>query len=230
MKFSKNNKILTLVVIIIAAVLIVPTAVRLHKSNGNEDATEDSLSAPKEYRVIDYPTPNYDKERGNEVVGVVLHHTAEPTIEKSLAILSSPERKVGTHVVIDTDGTRYVMAEPCVAAYHAGFSILNGREGCNYCTVGIEFQGNTLEAPLTQDQIASGIEYLLPIIAQYKIPLENIVTHEMVRNAYRQKYPNRRCSGKVDITQEEYLRFMQALKFAWETSSSVLANINPHDA
>lgn len=168
----------------------------------------------KTYEVRNFPTPNYDKNRKNDVIGVVLHHTAEPTVEKSLGILSSTIKKVGTHVVIDTDGTRYIMAEPEVAAYHAGLSILNGREGCNYCTVGIEFQGNTLVAPLTEDQIASGIEYLLPIIDKYKIPLENIVTHEMVRTAYKQKYPKKRCSGKVDITPTEYMRFMKALRQA----------------
>lgn len=180
-----------------------------------------SLINQIKYKEIRFPTPNVDKDRTNDVIGVVLHHTAEPTVEKSLAILSSPEKKVGTHVVIDTDGTRYVMADPNVVTYHAGYSILNGREGCNYCTIGIEFQGNTLVAPLTADQIASGIEYLLPIIDKYKIPLENIVTHEMVRKAYKEKYPNKRCSGKVDIIQEEYLRFMKELTLQ-STGTSML--------
>jgi hypothetical protein len=34
----------------------------------------------------------------------------------------------------------------------------------------------------------------------------------MVRKAYKNKYPKKRCSGKVDITQKEYLRFMKVLK------------------
>lgn len=187
----------------------------LMKCKGGHEAKEPitiQIAKPKVYKIYSKPTPNYDHNRSNEVIGVVLHHTAEPTVEKSLAILTSPAKKVGTHVVIDTDGTRYIMAEPAIATYHAGHSILNGREGCNYCTVGIEFQGNTLVAPLTEDQIASGIEYILPIMAKYKIPLENIVTHEMVRTAYKQKYPNKRCSGKVDITPTEYLRFTKELK------------------
>ena len=146
--------------------------------------------------------------------GVILHHTAEPTIKRSLEVLTSLTRKVGTHVVIDTDGTRYIMADPTVVTYHAGYSVLNGKEGCNHFTIGIEFQGNTLEAPLTNDQINSAIEYLKPLIAKYKIPLTSIVTHEMVRTAYKKKYPRKRCSGKVDITQTEYLRFMKALKAA----------------
>ena len=104
------------------------------------------------------------------------------------------------------------MADPSVVTYHAGYSVLNGKEGCNYFTIGIEFQGNTLEKPLTRDQIYSAIEYLKPLIKKYKIPLTSIVTHEMVRKAYKKKYPKKRCSGKVDITETEYLRFMKVLK------------------
>lgn len=163
------------------------------------------------FEEINYPTPNYDKKRKNEVKGIVLHHTGEPTVEESLEILSSPERQVSTHVVIDTNGTRYVMAAPTVVTYHAGLSILHGMEHCNYCTIGVEFQGNTLEAPLTGKQIASAIEYLLPIIEEYDIPLDNIVTHEMVRNAYREKYPEKYSDIKVDITPGEYDHFMQML-------------------
>lgn len=168
------------------------------------------------YKEVSHPTPNYNKEKTNEVQGVILHHTAEPTIQRSLEVLTSTKKGVGTHVVIDTDGTRYIMCDPTVVTYHAGLSVLNGREGCNYFTVGIEFQGNTLEKPLTQDQINSAIEWLLPLMAKYKIPINNVVTHEMVRNAYKARYPKRKCYGKVDITQTEYHRFMKALRAAIE--------------
>ena len=170
------------------------------------------------YKEIPFPTPNIDASRKNAVEGVILHHTAEPTVEKSLEILTSLKKKVGTHCVIDTDGTRYIMCDPEVVTYHAGFSVLNGKEGCNYFTIGIEFQGNTLEKPLTNDQISSAIEYLKPLIKKYKIPIKNIVTHEMVRQAYKKKYPKKRCSGKVDITQTEYLCFMKKLKSSIESN------------
>lgn len=163
------------------------------------------------YREISYPTPNIDAEKTNDVQGIILHHTAEPTIERSLAVLTSLEKKVGTHVVIDTDGTRYIMAEPTAVTFHAGKSILNGREGCNDFTIGIELQGNTLEQPLTIDQIDSAIEYILPLMNKYNIPVANIVTHEMIRQAYKRKYPQKRCYDKVDITQKEYKRFMARL-------------------
>ena len=166
------------------------------------------------YREVQYRTPNFDENKVNEVKGVILHHTAEPTVQKALETLTSVKRGVGTHVVIDTDGTRYIMCEPELVTFHAGKSVLNGREACNDFTIGIEFQGNTLERPLTDDQIKSAIEYLRPLIAKYEIPIQNIVTHEMVRQAYKRKYPHQRCYGKVDITQKEYHRFMSALRQA----------------
>lgn len=222
MFLSKIKSIFFVIIVLSVVAIIIDVLYTDNKRQKTTNGLQDiSVIERKEYQEIVYPTPNFDKERTNQVVGVVLHHTAEPTVEKSLEILSSPKKKVGTHVVIDTDGTRYLMAEPEVATYHAGWSILNGQEGCNYCTVGIEFQGNTLVEPLTEDQIASGIEYLLPIIAKYNIPLENIVTHEMVRTAYKQKYPQKRCSGKVDITQIEYVRFMKSLRSAWDNYKNV---------
>lgn len=170
------------------------------------------LCAQTRYAEKAYPTPNYSPDRVNEVSGVILHHTAEPTVERSLQVLTSSTRRVGTHCVIDTDGTRYIMCEPTVVTFHAGYSVLDGREGCNGFCIGIEFQGNTLEQPLTDQQIDSAIEYLLPIMAKYGIPPRRIVTHQMVRDAYKAKYPRKKISGKVDITQKEYRRFMDALE------------------
>lgn len=167
--------------------------------------------ARTKYKDVSFPTPNYDPKKTNLVEGVILHHTAEPTVERSLEVLTVSKRKVGTHVVIDTDGTRYRMCSPTTVTYHAGWSYLDGKEGCNNFTIGIEFQGNTLEKPLTTDQIESAIEYLLPIMMKYKIKLSNVVTHEMVRKAYKRRHPKAKCSGKIDITQTEYKRFMKSL-------------------
>ena len=176
--------------------------------------TAQSQTNGKKYKDISRPTPNYSKDKVNSVQGVILHHTAEPTAERSLEILTGTERRVGAHLVVDTDGTRYILCKPTVVTWHAGSSILHGKESCNNFTIGIEFQGNTLETPLTEDQIDSAIEYLLPLIKKYNIPIKNIVTHEMVRNAYKKKYPNQRVSGKVDITPTEYKRFMAKLNAA----------------
>ena len=197
---------------LIAAIVLVALVSYILQLCISPDDTSESLDNVPHYKVVNYPTPNYDPDSINKVWGVILHHTAEPTVESALRILSSAEKKVGTHVVIDTDGTRYVMADPTVVVYHAGYSILNGVEGCNYFTIGIEFQGNTLKAPLSHEQIESGIEYLIPIIRSFNISMDNIVTHQMVRTSYKEKHPETRCKGKVDITQVEYHRFMNRLR------------------
>ena len=187
-------------------------------TNNSIEQDTDTLSnelLEEHFEEISYPTPNIDASRKNTVEGVILHHTAEPTIQRSLEVLTKSPRRVGTHCVIDTDGTRYIMCKPEVVTYHAGLSVLNGKEDCNSFTIGIEFQGNTLVAPLTENQMKSAIKYLRPIIKKYNIPYSNIVTHEMIRQAYKKKYPQKRCSGKVDITQTEYKRFMKLLKIVY---------------
>ncbi len=180
-----------------------------------QPSVDDEQPHEKTYREISYPTQNYDREKVNEVRGVILHHTALPTIERSLEVLTTPINKVGAHCLVDTDGTRYILCDPTVVTFHAGKSVLNGREKCNDFTIGIEFQGNTLEEPLTDDQINSAIQYLLPIIDRYHISLDSVVTHEMIRDNYMLKYPEKRTKNKIDITSWEYRRVMKALREAY---------------
>lgn len=163
------------------------------------------------YWVVDVPTPNVT-EGVNEVEGIILHHTATSTGEQALRTLTSPKSGVSCHVLIDTDGTRYVLADPTAITWHAGKSMLNGKEGCNNFTVGIEFQGNTLEEPLTDDQIQSALDYMLPIMRHYNIPMKNIVTHEQIRKEYKDANPKAKAHAKVDVTPEEYERFMKVLR------------------
>lgn len=160
-------------------------------------------------------TPNvYEDE--NEVLGIVLHHTAYPgTAENVVKALCDPKNKVSCHVVIDKDGTRYVLAPPEATTWHAGFSKWGNRYRANTFMIGIEYHGNTLEAPLTEEQIESSVEYMAPIIRKYNIKAENIVTHEMIRNAYKEAFPKKKnVFGKVDITQEEYVKVLNALDTA----------------
>lgn len=166
------------------------------------------------YWVEKRPTPNVGKGK-NDVQGIILHHTANKTIFDALGALRTPKTLVSSHAVIDTDGTRYILAEPTAITWHAGYSMLNGRERCNEFTIGIEFQGNTKKKPLTEDQINSAIDYILPIMKKYNISKKNIVTHEQVRHSWIVKHPDlaeaKHVREKVDITQKEYEHFMSVL-------------------
>jgi len=177
--------------------------------------------AKNHYREVSHPTPNIERDTLNEMLGVVLHHTALPTLEAALKELTRPGG-VSSHVVIDTDGTRYILAPLTAVTYHAGKSILNGRERCNNFCIGVEFQGNTAQVPLTKEQIGSAVEFLLPLIRERHIPLDNIVTHKMVRDNFIHHHPTeKRCKTKVDISSSDYSRFMEALKVSLDSIQSL---------
>ena len=187
----------------------------------HEELTEERHSGEGnkvgDYWVVDRPTPNIAEGR-DEVKAVVLHHTATDSIEQSLDILTNPDKGVSCHVLIDKDGTRYVLAPPDSITWHAGRSRLNGRENVNRFAIGIEFQGNTVEEPLTEAQIQSAIDYLLPILDEYKITDDNIVTHEQIRANYIKAHPRTKTPKKVDVTLDEHTRFMQALQVRRDAS------------
>lgn len=166
----------------------------------------------KGYSQENYQTPNvrtkedesYKKGHSlkNEVKAVVLHHTAyeEPTLDnvhKQFMTLGQNS----SHVVINYDGSRIKYAEPEQVTFHAGKSKFLNREEVNDFGIGIEFQGDTNKKPLTEDQINSAIEYLIPIIDKYNIPIENITTHAIIAGERKQ-----------DINDKEYKRFLTALK------------------
>ncbi|MDE6755429.1 MAG: N-acetylmuramoyl-L-alanine amidase [Muribaculaceae bacterium] len=158
------------------------------------------------------PTPNI-QEGKNDVKAIVLHHTATADTKSSLQILTQRRERgnVSCHVLIAPDGTRYVLAPPESITWHAGRSRLNGRNNCNNFTIGIEFQGNTIEKPLTEAQIKSAIDYCLPIMKKYKIPMSGIVSHQQIRTEYLKAYPKSGVASKVDITPGELNRFKKAL-------------------
>lgn len=164
------------------------------------------------FKVYDCPTPNVGKGT-NSVEGVVLHHTSFDSAKKSVNTLTAISPKgVSSHVVIGFDGSRYVLAKPTKVTWHAGRSRMNGKDYCNNFTIGVEFVGNTKKKPLTEAQISSAIEYLLPIIKQHDIPLGNITTHHAIRAAWNEKHPDKTAPDKPDITEKEYQRFMNRLK------------------
>lgn len=161
-----------------------------------------------DFWVEDHPSPNIGEGK-NRVEAIILHHTASTTIKDALGALCSPKTQVSSHCLIDVDGTRYILAAPEAIAWHAGYSLLDGKEKANEFSIGIEFQGNTEEAPLTEQQIQSAIDYILPLMEKYHITPEHIVTHQMIRQNYIDAHPGTDVPQKVDITPAEYQHFMQ---------------------
>ena len=152
----------------------------------------------------------------NEQKGIVLHHTA--FMDDNLqGVVNYLTRKGGesAHVVIGFDGTRKVLARPSQVTFHAGQSVWNKRNNVNDFMIGIEFQGDTDKKDLTQKQIDSAVEYIAPIIKQNNIRLEDIVTHQQVRDAYNdyaKKVGEKTAPSKPDINYSNYVKVIKALK------------------
>lgn len=161
----------------------------------------------------------------NEMKGIVLHHTAYDGQGKDVmgSIVGNWARQrsgnaASAQVIIDKDGTRYVITEPNDVAFHAGASVWNQgdslRTNVNDFMTGIEFQGDTNRQDLTDAQIQSAVEYLRPIIQKYRIPLDQITTHEVIRslfNQYAQEKGLKTAPSKSDVNQRNYQRVIQAL-------------------
>lgn len=152
----------------------------------------------------------------NEQRGIVLHHTAftEPSLAGVTQHLTKPNGD-SAHVIIGYDGTRRVLARPNQVTFHAGASYWNGRDNVNDFMVGIEFQGDTSKKDLTNQQVESAVEYMTPIIRANNIRLEDIVTHQQVRdmyNDYAKRSNTNTAPSKPDISQSSYTKIIKRLK------------------
>jgi len=149
----------------------------------------------------------------NEALGILLHHTGEGSDLDMLKILTgATKRLVSSHAFIGKDGSRYILGNPEDITYHAGLSRMEGKDNTNLFTVGIEFAGDTNKAPLTQDQINSGVEYIYDIAKNHNIPIERIMSHQDVRTNYKKAHPNNKeAYDKVDISEGEMNRMLDIL-------------------
>lgn len=150
----------------------------------------------------------------NENKGVVLHYTAFQgnDMQGVTEHFMNPKSGASSHVVIGKNGERRVFADKDAVTFHAGWSSFNGRENVNDFMQGIEFMAAGPDEKLTDEQVQSAVEYLLPLIREYNIPLENITTHEEVRNQYIKAHPRERRPNKSDLSPSQYNQIIEALK------------------
>lgn len=201
--------------VLLAIIFAIITFIIVYKYVYMPDTSHCEKAKEGKYWVVQYPTQNISAGR-NKVDGVVLHHTATWSLRSVLNSLCSPEKNTSCHVVIDKDGTRYILAKPTAITWHAGYSYFKGREHCNNFMIGIEFHGDTTKSPLTDDQIESAIDYLLPIMKKYGLTANDFVTHATIRNNWIKQHQRlakeNEIMGKVDITDAEFQRFIQRLR------------------
>lgn len=139
-----------------------------------------------------------------EPEGVILHHSYGSYVGGVEWILND-DSNVSYHCLIDLDGSRTVFAKDTQRAWHAGTSEFNGREGCNGFMLGLAFSEDTEERELTDAEIASAVEFLLPRFERWGWPkdLSTVTTHKAVS-------PGR----KVDVDSRAEKAILDALRSA----------------
>jgi N-acetyl-anhydromuramyl-L-alanine amidase AmpD len=131
---------------------------------------------PKYYQQTIKRTPNISAGRVIKPTHIVLHHTSG-AYAGSVSWCSDPVSKVSYHCIIARNGKRTVLALPSQRTWHAGVSSWQGRKDVNSFSIGLAWEGDTYQTPLSEDALLSAVEYLLPILRENNIPLANILRH-----------------------------------------------------
>jgi N-acetyl-anhydromuramyl-L-alanine amidase AmpD len=129
----------------------------------------------KYYQQTNKHSPNVSS-RVIKPTHIVLHHTSG-TYAGSVAWCLNPASRVSYHCIIARNGKRTVLALPTQRTWHAGESAWQGRKDCNSYSIGLAWEGDTYQTPLSEDAILSAVEYLLLILEDHKIPLSHILRH-----------------------------------------------------
>jgi len=151
---------------------------------------------------------NHSKGRTIKPKGIVLHHInygLEDVIKlftQSSGILSNGKTFIGVSadVYIRKNGDRYRFGKDNQRLWHSGKSEFKGLKSCNNFMLGVEFEGDTNKEPLTNNQLTSFQEWLIPRIIEHNIEKDWITTHMRVS-------PGR----KTDISEKEFSRIKHIL-------------------
>ena len=155
-------------------------------------------SGPR-FREKQLNTPNVSAGRRIKPQAIVLHHTAG-SYAGSVAWCMDPISKVSYHAIVAKDGRRTVLADPDERTWHAGVSSWRRKRDLNSWSVGAAFEGDTNKRELGEAEMTSMAEYLVPLMKQYGLTLDDVTDHRTVS-------PGR----KDDLNPKELARFKDYL-------------------
>lgn len=124
-------------------------------------------------------SPNVSNNRKIVPTGIVLHHTAG-AFSGSVAWCLNSQSQVSYHCIVDTNGTRVVLAKDYQRAWHAGTSSFNGKNDCNSFMLGIAVSGDTTKRTLTKEEIDSVAQWCVSKMKEYNFTIDAITTHRAI--------------------------------------------------
>jgi N-acetyl-anhydromuramyl-L-alanine amidase AmpD len=145
-------------------------------------------------------TPNVSARKITPT-GIILHHTAGSFLG-SVRWCLKPESQVSYHCIVDTDGSRQVLAKDNQRAWHAGRSSFKGQSNCNDFMLGIAVSGDTSKRELTSYEIDSVAKWCVEKCKIHRIPITNITTHRAVSPGRKFDVDNRAEIAIMDRVRE----------------------------
>lgn len=118
-------------------------------------------------------TVNFNLRKPNFII---IHHTAQDSLQKTLRTFTSQKTKVSAHYVISRDGKVVHMLNDYLRAWHAGNGSWGKDTDINSSSLGIELDNNGTEA-FSDIQINSLLALLTKLKKDYNIPTANIIGH-----------------------------------------------------
>ena len=125
-----------------------------------------------------FKSKNFDS-RKYKIQFIILHYTETKNLEQAIDLLTSQDRKVSCHFLIDTNGQIYNLVSESKRAWHAGESSWRGLQDMNSRSIGIEIvnQGEKKLQRYPKAQINKLIYLIHFLEKKFKIPFYNILGH-----------------------------------------------------
>jgi len=130
----------------------------------------DSVVAEKQFWV---GTVNMGMRKPNFVV---IHHTAQNSVEETLRTFTNPRTQVSAHYIVSRYGGIYQMANDYIRAWHAGAGRWGNDMDINSSSIGVELDNNGNE-PYPDAQINSLCALLGTLKKRHNIPTSNFIGH-----------------------------------------------------
>ena len=155
-------------------------------------------STKKSYPEVRLSTPN-KSQRKIKPEAIVLHHSGG-SYNGGVSWIRNPASKVSYHCLVARDGKRAVFGEDTDRTWHAGVSKWKGRKDLNSWSIGVSWEGDTYTYPLGEDAIESALDYIVPRMKKWGIPVSMVLDHRMVSGP-----------RKNDIAPKQYGVFIERL-------------------